>query len=444
MKNKMIKAVTENVWLKVISLAVAFLIWMLVTNVNNPVKSILFTNVPITIVNQDSIADIGKVVEAQGSGTVTVKVTERRSVVERLAKNGSDFYIEADLENINEMNSVPLTVTCSNPSVSWDEIEISPSSLKVELEDKTEQAFMVSVATSGNQSSGYEVGATEVVQGKNISIAGPESVIGIINQVVATVDLTGVQEDTTLPATLRVIDKNGADLDTSQLANLEFKDSNGKLLTDRIVQVKVDLWKVKNDIPVSVETTGTPAPGYQVAGIETIPVSVSLAGTDEALKNLGGEFAVKTPVSVAGASENVSQEIDLTETLEDMEGLKLITGAEPTIMVEVQIEKTGDVTMSIPLSSVELLNRPADMNLVFTPADKISVSIHAADGSVESLTEEEIRLSIDLSVCSEEGNHELPVDVQLPEGYELASPVTIVVNSEKQETETETGTEQTS
>ena len=438
MRNKIIKGITGNIWLKIISLAVAFLIWMLVTNTNNPVKSVLFSNVPITIVNQDSIADIGKVVEAQGSGTVTVKVTERRSVVERLSKNGSDFYVEADLENINEMDTVPLTVTCSNPSVTWDEIEISPASLKVKLEDKIEQALRVSVSTAGSPDSGYEVGATEVVEGKNISIAGPGSVMKIINQVVASVDVTGVGEDTTLTATLRVIDKNGSDLDSSQLANLEFKDSNGKLLTDRKVQVRVDLWKVKTDIPISVDITGIPAFGYQVAGIETIPVSISLAGTDEALKNLGGKLVLKDPISVAGASENVTQEIDLTETLEEMENLKLITGAEPNIMVEIQIEKTGDVTLSIPLGMVELLNRPAGMNLVFTPGDKISISIHAVDGDVEELTEEDIRLSIDLSVCSEEGNHELPVDVQLPDGYELASEVTIVVNSEKQEVETET------
>ncbi|MDO5345621.1 MAG: CdaR family protein [Lachnospiraceae bacterium] len=438
MKNKIIKAVTENVWLKVISLAVAFLIWMLVTNTNNPVRPVLFSNVPITIVNQDSIADIGKVVEAQGSGTVTVKVTERRSVVERLAKNGSDFYVEADLENINEMDTVPLTVTCSSPSVTWDEIEISPSSLKVKLEDKIEQPFIVSVSTSGSPDNGYAVGTTEVVEGKNISIAGPRSVMRIINQVVASVDVSGVGENTTLTAVLRVIDKNGSELDASQLSNLEFKDSNGKLLTDRKVQVKINLWKIRTDIPIYVETTGTPAFGYQVAGIETIPVSISLAGTDEALKNLGGKLVVKTPISVAGASENISQEIDLTETLEELEGLKLMTDVEPNIMVEVKIEKTGDTTLSIPLGEVELLNKPAGMNLVFTPADKISVSIHAADGETEKLSSEDIRLSIDLSVCSEEGNHELPVDVQLPDGYELASEVTIVVNSEKQEVETET------
>ena len=61
---------TGNLALKLIALAIAFLIWILVTNTNNPVKSSLFTAVPINVINQDSVADIGKVVELDGSGTV--------------------------------------------------------------------------------------------------------------------------------------------------------------------------------------------------------------------------------------------------------------------------------------------------------------------------------------------------------------------------------------
>ena len=171
MKSKFRNKLTDNIGLKIIALVVAALIWLLVTNNNNPTKSMLFTNVPIKVVNQDSVADIGKVAELEGSGTVTIKVKERRKVLDRLAKNGSDFYIEADLENITDMNTVPLTVTCSNPSITWDEIEISPSSLKVTLEEKVEQAFVISVSTSGIQAAGYEVGTTEVVQGKSIYIA---------------------------------------------------------------------------------------------------------------------------------------------------------------------------------------------------------------------------------------------------------------------------------
>lgn len=441
MKSKFRNKLTDNIGLKIIALVVAALIWLLVTNNNNPTKSMLFTNVPIKVVNQDSVADIGKVAELEGSGTVTIKVKERRKVLDRLAKNGSDFYIEADLENITDMNTVPLTVTCSNPSITWDEIEISPSSLKVTLEEKVEQAFVISVSTSGIQAAGYEVGTTEVVQGKSIYIAGPASLMKIINQVVAPVNVTGLSSQQTLSSALRVYDKNGAQLTESQMSTLEFKDTSGVVLKDRSVDVNVSMWKIQTDIEVYVKTTGVPAFGYRVAGIDTVPVTISLAGTEEALAALGGKLTVEDRISVAGASSDVSQEIDLNKTLSDMTGLKLITDADPIITAEVQIEKTGDVTLDIPISSVDLVNRPVEMNLVFTPADKISVGIHAENGDASALSAEDIKVSVDLLVCQKEGNYEIPVKVELPDGYQLVSEVTIMVSSEKQVPETETESE---
>ena len=442
MKSKIVDKLMGNIFLKIIAVVVAFLIWLLVTNTNNPVKTQLFSNVPINVVNKDSIADIGKVVELEGSGTVTLKVTEKRSVLERLSRTGTDFYVEADMENINAMNTVPLTVNCSNSLVTWDEIEISPSSLKVTLEDKVEQAFVVSVSTSGTAMNGFEVGSTEILQGKNIYIAGPESVMKIINQVVAPISLTGMNNDMTLASSLKVIDKNGSELTDSQMSNLEFKDSNGAVITDGIVQVKVDMWKVKTDIPIEVKTTGIPRFGYQVVGIETVPVTISLAGTDEALEALNGKFTLVDEISVAGALENITQEIDVTHTLAEMEGLKLITDADPNIIVEVQIEKSGDTILSIPLSSINLINKPANMNLVFTPADKISIAVHALNQDAEQLTAEDVKVSVDLAACAQEGNHEVSIQAELPEGYELAYEVTLMVNSEKQlEAETETEAE---
>lgn len=440
MQNKLKEKLMGNLMLKIIALVIAFLIWLLVTNTNNPSKTQLFTNVPINVVNQDSIADIGKVVEPEGSGTVTLKVTEKRSVLERLSKSGADFYVEADMENINEMNTVPLTVTCSNSFITWDEIEISPSSLKVTLEDKVEQAFVASVSTTGTTAKGFEVGSTEIVQGKNIYIAGPESVMKIINQVVAPVNVTAMNSDMTLASTLKIYDKNGSELTDSQMSNLEFKDSNGAVLTDGVVQVNVKMWRVQTDIPIEVKTTGVPRFGYQVVEIETIPVTISLAGTESALAELGGKLTLADAISVSGASDNITQEIDLTDTLESKEGLRLSSGSDPNIMVEVQIEKTGDTILSIPLSSINLINRPENMDLVFTPADKISIAVHALENDAEELTAEDVKASVDLSECEQEGNYELPIQIELPEGYELTYEVTLMVNSERQpegEAETE-------
>lgn len=437
MGHKIGEALFRNIGLKIAALVIAFFVWVGVTNTNNPVKTQLFTNVPITIVNQDAVADIGKVVEQQGNGTVTLRVTDRRSVLSQLARNGSDFYVEADMKNLNSMNTVPLTVTCSNPQVTWDKIEVLPSSLSVKLEDKVEQTYVASISTNGTPATGWEVGSSSVTTGKNIVLAGPSSLMRRINQIVAPVDVAGLSSDYTLSSVLKVYDKNGDELTDAQMKSLEFKDATGTVIKDHTVKVMVDLWKIRTDVPIRIRTTGTPAWGYRVSSIKMIPETISVAGTDEALAELGDELTVKDVINVSGAKENVKQEINLEDTLDQLSGLKLISDADPSVEAEVSIEKNGDVTLDIPLSDIVVQNRPEGMELVFTPADKISVSVHATEDDEKPLTAKDISLSIDLSQCAEPGSYEIPVHVTVPDGYELAGDVSLTVVSAKQEAATE-------
>ena len=120
-----------------------------------------------------------------------------------------------------------------------------------------------------------------------------------------------------------------------------------------------------------------------------------------------------------------------------MDGLRLITDADPTVQVSVVIEANGDVTVAVPLSDIRFENRPDGMNLVVTPADEVLVKVHHLSENVDTIQTEDLVLSADLASCIEEGSYEIPITVELPEGYELAEDVRITVVSTKQEALTE-------
>lgn len=436
MKHKLL----DNWGTKLISIIAATLIWMFVASTNDPITSRIISNVAVTAVNKEIVEDIGKVfVTENDTDVVNIKVTERKSILNRL--RASDFKVIADMNNLTPMNTVPLGVTCSNASVTWDEMEISPSSMKVKLEDKKEQAFVIDVSPTGQAGRGYDIGLTEVENGKSVYIAGPESLINIIGQVSAPISINGMTQSQTLNSELRVIDKNGAEFTDTQMSNLEIKDSNGVVIENNTVQVKVTLWEILNDIPIQVETTGEVADGYQITGITTMPVTVSLAGTREALAELNGKLVLKDVIDVSGAYESIERsDLDLSDTLKDIDGLKQLSGASSEVYVKVQIEKIGDETVEIPLSNVELKNKPEDMSFVFTPADRVQIAVRGTAGNSGKIQAEEVKVSLDLESCKEEGSYTLPLEIELPEGYTLVSEVTIVVNAKKVETVTE-GTE---
>ncbi|MCD7820467.1 MAG: hypothetical protein LUH07_15680 [Lachnospiraceae bacterium] len=421
--------ITRNLPLKLLSVGIAFLIWLIVVNIDNPIKTKLFRDVKIQIINEDSVTEIDKAFDIVSEDTVVIKVTERRRILESLSS--SDFTVIADMENLTEMNTVPLTVTCSNSAVTLDEITIVSSSMKVELEQIQESEFAVTVETSGTPESGYEVGTTEVVEGKTVQIAGPESLLEKIGQVTATVSVNGIFTDQRLTSTLTIYDKNGDALSETQMSRLQIKDSSGVLLSDNEVTVDVELWKILYEVPIEIETSGTSENGYEVTGVSTVPATVNLVGTDEALEEID-TIVVGSPVSVAGATETFTQEVDLSETLNELEDVRLAQGVDSTVSVTIQVEHSGDQTVQIALSSLTVTNRPDDMVLTFSPADAISVTVHA-DDEESTIQVSEIQASIDLSVCTSAGDYEIPVEIELPDGYTLVSEVTLMVNAAETE-----------
>ena len=237
--------------LKLLSLFVAFGIWLLVVNVNDPMSVRLFRDVKIQQENVESVTALDKVLDVVEDDvygdTVIIKVKERKSVLKSLT--ASDFEVVADMETMNEMGSVPLRVECRNPAVTLDEIEVIPSVQKVKLEPKKQSEFIVNVVTNGKPENGYEVGTKEVVQGKTVQIAGPESLLNKIGKVVADVNVRGLDKSVRKTVELQIYDKNEEALSDSQMARLQIKDSSGVLLSNNEVMVDITLWEVMSDIP---------------------------------------------------------------------------------------------------------------------------------------------------------------------------------------------------
>lgn len=417
---------TRNAGLKVLSLVVAFLIWIIVVNIDNPTNSKLYKDIKIQIINEDSVTEIDKVFDLISDDTVVVKVTERRSVLDSL--RASDFTVIADMENLNEMNSVPLTVFCSNSRVTLDEMQIVPSSMKVKLEQKTQSDFVINVVTTGDPANGYEVGRKEVLQGKTVQVAGAESLINKIDKVVANVNISGINTDQRLESTLVIYDKNGERFTEAQMARIQIKDASGVLLDHNEVMVDITLWEVMSGIPVQVMTVGTPAEGYRLSGVTTLPVTVDLVGTPEALAELNGKIVLKDTISIDGKTESFSQEMDITETLSEISEIRLIENADPTITTSVQIEKIGVQILQMPLSNIEVLNKPENMTLTFSPTDQLTISVYSEKETAQ-VQLSDLKAKIDLAVCAKEGDYEIPVELQLPEGYELVSDVKLTVNA---------------
>ena len=96
----------KNNWtLKLASIAIAFLIWLVIGNINDPIIQKVYSNVKVNITNGSYIESRGMTYRLD-SNYQTVSVTLRGNS-SRVTKRNDDIVVEADLTQIVDMNSTP-------------------------------------------------------------------------------------------------------------------------------------------------------------------------------------------------------------------------------------------------------------------------------------------------------------------------------------------------
>lgn len=412
------RRMTENIPLKIMSILVGILVWILVVNIDDPIRTVTHVITNVDLVNVAFIDNEGLMcLPDEDQQSVRVHITGKRKTVEKIRTQ--DIVAVADLQQALSLETdpvmVPITVTCDGISAS--NIEIMPRNLKIHLQKKMTQEFAVSVASGDSKpATGYEIG-TLTSSPEKIQITGPSSLINKIGVVSAGIDVNGAVSDVTKETTPVIYDKNGDRFTEIQMRYLYFSN----------VTVTARLWKIRSNVNLMADYTGKPAEGYYVDSVVTIPDVVSVAGDENALSTLtsnGNSIEIPAEnIDITGKKVDYEEKITLTGMLP--EGIKLISGSSEDVWVRVVILPEGSRAYRIPSSSISVLHQPEGMQSAFV-ADGIEVRVRKTDEKLPDLKAEEILLAIDLENIRE-GSYELPVSVDLPDGYELVEKVSAEV-----------------
>ena len=410
--------------LKILSLAVAILIWLLVINIEDPVRTETYWDVPVTIVNESYLTSEFEIpLLVDGSDTVTVRIRANNTVLRNIDRDS--ITAEADMTQIISMDTnpymVPVRVVC--PGVSEENITVTPANIPIDTDSLTSKAMTISV-TDGRTTpdSGYEVGKF-TVNPEKVTISGPEDLINKLDRVVADVDVTGMNQSGNISALLHIYDKNGDELTETEMSYLDLQE-----IDSNTVNVYVDLWRVQPDIAIQAEYTGSPEDGYQVSSVSTVPNTISLAGTEEALEKLASNGNVITipasEIDISGQNSDFEETVDITDLLP--EDTMLARDISSSVIVSVTILPYYSKEYVIPATDIDRSKQPDNMTVVISD-ENVTVRIRGTGKNLDDLKESDIRLSIDTSGYTAEGEYNVPVDVTLPEGYELVDDVTVKV-----------------
>ena len=185
MKDKL----TSNIGLKVLSVILAAILWLVITNVDDPIETKPFRDVPVEILNEDVITELGKVYDIVQGETIDFTVEARRSIKDNLTV--ADFKVTADFTQLSDVYAVPIDITC--PKYGDENVRVTDGKeqrMIISLEEVMEENFKVNIVTKGEVAEGYFVGKKSASP-NIITVSGPKARIERISDVVVEVDVSG-------------------------------------------------------------------------------------------------------------------------------------------------------------------------------------------------------------------------------------------------------------
>lgn len=401
------KKLTNNLFLRIVSVVAAFLFWLVIINITDPTTSRTFFDIPVQILNENVITSANQVYEIEDGDTVRVTVKGKRSFVENLTEK--DFTATADLSELSKVNAVNVVVKLNKESTSSVELDWHNAVLKVNLEKRVTKKFKVEVDYEGELSENYVLG--EMVAKPNIvEVSCGESKFKKIDHVGVMVSLNGESEDFESEYSPILYDANGDALE----------DTNVTFSKDRI-QVSTEVLETK-EVPVHVTTTGTPAEGYRLVQTDYKPERVRVYGKQSELEKLN---AIKIQVHIDGEKKDVEREIALSDYL--AEGLSLVGDIE-TLSVRCEIEKDGQRVMTLTPGDIAVKNLPSNITMNFdSEIQKYEVQVQGEEALLANVNIADLGAYVDLAGLSE-GSHTLDLQYTLPAGIRVKNKIRIKVH----------------
>lgn len=392
------KKLTNNFGVKLLSLGIAIVFWVVIINSQDPIESRIFRDIPVAVLNEEKVTEKEKILQVIEGDTVDVEVEGRRSELEDLV--AGDFYATADMSEVSFMDTVLVRVSVpSHPDVKV--LNDGENVMKLLFDDYVTERFSFRINTVGEAMEDYFVG--DALASPNIiQISGAKTLLDKIKEVVLEVDVSGRSVDFTTTATPIVYDMNGDVISNSKLK---------MHMETEAVTVSVPVYPTK-ELKLQVKTVGEVPEGYEILeeNIAFQPEKVLVAGTKEDLAQLSTTLELQ--VDVTGQTGTVEKNIQIIEELNDsLKSLRVVN----TQMAAVTIRVTPyvDKTIEIPADKIELKNLSAGLTAELVRKTPVLVTIQCKAARAPFVTAEYLNPFVDLREFTE-GTYQLQLEMAPP------------------------------
>lgn len=392
---RMARSLLANLVTIILCFILAVVIWVNAMQVEDPdLRRVL--QIPATFIGLPE--DVIRLSPADDNPPVLISYEGPTSIVSAL--NQEDFTVLIDLSEVplGSNVSVPIEIQAKNTDVTLE--APIPETVTVRLEKLVTREIDVKYVVQGEVARGHTMGEP-LIDPPVITVTGTETEIDRLDFAQVTLFLN---DDTqTLIESPQPLFYNRQ----GQVASV-----SGLQLSTNQVQVTIPINEASDfaNKLISADIVGEVAQGYRVLGVTIEPSSVLVTGLPTLLAQ---SFRVQTePIDITG----------LTETFQDQVSLVLPAG--------ISLDSVTEITVTVqiePFSSTKIYNQPIEilgiteeLEATIDP-DTVRVVLFGPSPVLDTLTEQEVRVTVDLFGL-EPGEYSLEPDVDVPDrGLELRS-----------------------
>jgi len=425
---------THNLNLKVLAVLFSIIIWIIVVNIDDPVKSVQFNDVQVTVTNESVLTDENLVYDIkEDQRTVDVTVSGRRSVIEDISKD--NINVIADLNKLKEDNTVELKVTSNKYSGDIDTMKPEIDSIQLEIEELKRIQKAIGVDPIGKPAYGYIEGSYSLSLNR-VRIEGPVSVIDTIQSAMVQIDVEGATNNVSASSPIILYDALGNPIDTSRIKmNIDTINVSQEILYTKTVNIVCN-------------PSGIPEEGYKANGtVDINPSEIKIAGPKTVLDNI-------IQITIPSDKVNINDQKTTYKTMLNVLNY-LPSGVDSaeddfkgSVSVSVGIEKEINKTQTIFVSKISMDNIPEGYsaeildNIESVTDNRVVVSMWGLNDELADVSAADIGLEADFDKMLEnynitsvsQGVYNVPLKIVLPDGLRTDSVLKVRMRLTKDET----------
>lgn len=362
---------TNNIGLKLLSVGLAFVLWVIVAQISNPVGTVTFSNVEVTLLNADLLESQGKVyqvLDQTNFAKVTVRAPE--SVISTLS--ASDITAVADLSEISEDGTVPITYSLDRA----ERIIGDHDELLVTVDDKKTKYINIQYQLIGSVGEGCVQGQVRLDRNR-LEVSGPASAVDRISYALVTIDLDGAVKTISADMELVLCDATGVRIDNEMIV----KQTDYVTTTVTVLSTKT--------VPIYASVTGEPAIGYIYTGdIEVSPEVITIAGDTSVLNGIAA-INITDPVDIGSARNDITATYDLSRYLPS--GVEFEDKTfDGEVSVTAYIEKMLEKNLTISTDALLIHDVPEGFEAEIVAADEINVRLVGLETELNAVSSESL------------------------------------------------------